>query len=168
MNQKNSHASYLYLSICFNISVDVCVCVAMSSTGATMAGTTSPPVAASNARQARRGAGSPLKAAAIQQHNGGVGAKGDPSTTASSLPHPPPLSPEDTFLLQLPGVPSPRPPHGGVEEDLESERLRNKESVPVRTVVEALPVAAQAAAVLMLLQQPQDFVRFVVGANLLR
>jgi hypothetical protein len=141
---------------------------AMSSTGATMASTTSPPVAASNARQARRGAGSPLKAAAIQQHNGGVGAKGDPSTTASSLPLPPPPSLEDTFLLQLPGAPSPRPPHGGVEEDGESERLWNEESVPVRTVIEALPVAAQAAAVLMLLQQPQDFVRFVVGANLLR
>eukprot|EP01033_Poteriospumella_lacustris_P004428 gene4428-3163_t len=109
-------------------------------------------VAAASPRHSRRHP-SPLKAAALQQLSG-------ERPASPSVAHGP--APDDAFLLRLPAEPTAA---DGDEDDADGG---GAPQASLRTLVTTLPVAAQAAALLMLLQQPQDFARLVVGVHMLR
>lgn len=82
------------------------------------------------------------------------------------------IAPEDLFLQRLPAGHTHHLQEEGLnKEEEEAARVAMEMktmTVPTRLIVESLPVAAQAAAVLMVLQQPQEFAKFLVGVNLLQ
>lgn len=168
-----------------------------SVTGATQATSNSGPSILVGSRHvqttATRRHGSPLKASTVSQHNNlkhplrhthnrhhphhiptnKRNANTQPvalDTEAVSATHG--MAPEDLFLQRLPATHPHHLQEEGVdkEEDEEERLVREMKTmtVPTRLIVESLPVAAQAAAVLMVLQQPQEFAKFLVGVNLLR